>query len=323
MTSFSSPKIATAAIINPRSGGGKTGKNKAVLAKKLKAAFGPISLHFTESAATPYHLPAEELTRQAIKQGAKLIIAIGGDGTINEVVNGFFEDGKLINPETELGLLNAGTGGDFRRTFDLPDDFDENLARLTKATSRLIDIGHLSFIADNGEPAERYFANIASFGLSGAVDRAVNKARLSKLFGGRFAFLWATLRTAWAYRAPAVRITTDTGYDETVNVGTAAVANGRFFGGGMMIAPDAKPDDQWFDLVIMRDTRFGDLFKNSGALYDGSHLDDEKVSAMKAQTVEAHPINPDIPVLLDIDGEAPGRLPACFTILPATLKLRT
>jgi YegS/Rv2252/BmrU family lipid kinase len=310
-----------AAVVNPRSGGGRTGRGWRLIATALERELGPIRAHFTTAPATPRFLPAAELTRRALRDGAQLVIAVGGDGTINEVVNGFFEDGVAINAHAHLAVLNTGTGGDFRRTFDLPEELDACVTRIGAGTTRVIDLGRLAFIAEDGENAVRHFNNIASFGLSGAVDRAVSRARFSKLLGGSFAFLWATLATALRYKPMPVRITADTGFDEIVNIGTAAIANGRFFGGGMMIAPHAEPDDGLFDVVIMRDTTFGDLLTGSRALYAGTHLDDPKVTHFRARTVTATPTG-DAPALLDIDGEAPGRLPARFDMLPGAITLR-
>ena len=311
----------TFAIINPASGGGRTGRDWPEIQKKLEAALGPVTPLFTEGPATPAHLPAANLARDATDKGADLIIAVGGDGTINETINGLFHDVSDGQAPAPLGLLNTGTSGDFRKTFELPADLDACIERLANGSSRTIDIGRLTFNADDNVPMARHFNNIASFGMSGAVDRAVNKARFSKLFGGSFAYLWATLSTALRYRPQAVRIRTESGWDEVINVGTAAVANGRFFGGGMMMAPDAAPDDGAFDLVIMRDTSVGDLFKDSGSLYDGTHIENEKVIVTRTRWVEAEPID-TAPVLLDIDGEAPGKLPARFDILPSALTLR-
>jgi YegS/Rv2252/BmrU family lipid kinase len=309
------------AIVNPASGGGRTGRDWAQIQEKLEAALGEVTPLFTDGPATPHHLPAANLAREAADRGAALIIAVGGDGTINETINGLFHDTTDGQAPAPLGLLNTGTGGDFRKTFDLPADLDACITRLASGDSRAIDIGRLTFNADDNQPMARHFNNIASFGMSGAVDRAVNKARFSKLFGGSFTYLWATLSTALRYRPQAVRIRTESGWDEVINVGTAAVANGRFFGGGMMMAPDANPQDGAFDLVIMRDTSVGDLFKDSGALYDGTHVENEKVIVTRTTWVEAEPIDAK-PVLLDIDGEAPGKLPARFDILPGALTLR-
>lgn len=310
-----------AAIVNPRSGGGRTGRAWRVIAAALEKELGPLRTHFTMTPSTSRFLPATELTRQALKEGAQLVIAVGGDGTIDEVVNGFFENGVAINPEAHLAILNTGTGGDFRRTFDLPADLEGCIARIGAGTTKTIDLGRLTFVNEDGGEGVRYFNNIASFGLSGEVVRAVNRARFSKLFGGSFAFLWATLATSFRYRTKPVRLVSDTGFDETFNIGTCAVANGRFFGGGMMIAPEAEPDDGLFDIVVLRDMTFRDMLLGAGSLRDGTHLTNEKVIHFRARTLTATPTS-DAPVLLDVDGEAPGRLPARFEIIPAAIMLR-
>ncbi len=320
MASFR-PGPHVAAIVNPRSGGGRTGRAWRLIHAALERELGPVRPHFTQGGSSPRFLPAAGLTRKALGEGAQLVIAVGGDGTINEVVNGFFEEGRAINPDAHLAFLNTGTGGDFRKTFDFPETLEACAARIGAGTTRAIDLGRLAFVSDEGGEATRYFDNIASFGISGEVVRAVNRARIPKLFGGSFAFLWATLATAIRYKPMPVRLTADTGFDGIVNIGTCAVANGKFFGGGMMVAPEAEPDDGLFDVIVMRDTSFGDLFAGAGALRDGTHLQNPKVEHFRARTLMATPAGGG-PALLDVDGEAPGRLPARFDILPGAITLR-
>ncbi|MFZ3035188.1 MAG: diacylglycerol kinase family protein [Parvibaculum sp.] len=310
-----------AAVVNPRSGGGRTGRAWRVIATALEAELGPVRVHFTTSHSTSRYLPAAELTRIALKSGAQLVIAVGGDGTISEVVNGFFENGAPINPDAHVAILNTGTGGDFRKTFNLPENMEGCVKRIGKGTTRKIDLGRMTFVNEDGGEGTRYFNNIASFGLSGEVVRAVNNADISKLLGGAFAFTLATLVTSFLYKPHPVRLQTDTGFDEVLNVGVCAVANGKFFGGGMMIAPDAEPDDGLFDMVVMRDTTFMDMLTGSGSLRDGTHLANPKISHMRIKSLTAMPAG-DRPVLLDVDGEAPGRLPARFDIMPQALTLR-
>ncbi len=310
-----------AAIVNPRSGGGRTGRAWRVISETLEKELGPVRSQFTASSSTPHFLPAAELTRKALKDGAQLVIAVGGDGTISEVVNGFFENGTQINPDAHLAILNAGTGGDFRRTFDLPEDAADCVKHIASGKTRRIDIGRLTFVAEDGQETDRYFDNIASFGLSGETVRAVNSATWQKSLGGNFTFFWATLMTAFRHKTRPVRIVTDTGFDKTLNIGLAAIANGRYFGSGIKMAPDAEPDDGLFDLVVMRDLTFMDLLTGTGSMKDGTHIGGEKVSTARAAWVTATPLGAD-PVLLDVDGEGPGRLPARFEILPGAITLR-
>ncbi|MBC7102694.1 MAG: diacylglycerol kinase family lipid kinase [Parvibaculum sp.] len=310
-----------AAIVNPRSGGGRTGRAWRVISETIEKELGPVRAHFTGGPATSHYLPAAELTREALRAGAQLVIAIGGDGTIDEVVNGFFENGMAINPEAHLAVLNAGTGGDFRRTFDLPEDAAEGVTRIAAGTTRRIDIGKLTFVAQDGQEATRYFNNIASFGLSGETVRAVNEATWQKSLGGNFAFTWATLMTAWRHKPRPVKIETDDGFETVANIGLTAVANGRYFGSGLKVAPNAEPDDGFFDVVIMRDLKFMDLLTGSGNLREGTHVNGPKVQVVRARTVTATPLGPE-PVLIDVDGEGPGRLPARFEMMPGALTLR-
>jgi len=310
-----------AAVVNPRSGGGRTGRAWRVISQTIEKELGPVRTHFTAAPSTPQFLPAAELTSRALKAGAQLVIAVGGDGTIDEVVNGFFQDGAPINPEAHLAILNAGTGGDFRRTFDMPEETAEGVKRIASGDTRRIDIGKLTFIAEDGQETTRYFNNIASFGLSGETVRAVNNATWQKSFGGNFAFTWATLMTAWRHKPRPVKIKTDEGFETVANIGLAAVANGRYFGSGLKVAPDAEPDDGLFDLVIMRDLGFMDLLTGGGDLREGKHVNGPKVEVVRARSVTATPLGTE-PVLIDVDGEGPGRLPARFEILPGALTLR-
>jgi|TARA_R100000322_G_scaffold167388_3_gene135205 YegS/Rv2252/BmrU family lipid kinase len=310
-----------AAVVNPRSGGGRTGRAWRVISQTIEKELGPVRTHFTAAPSTPHFLPAAKLTSRALKTGAQLVIAVGGDGTIDEVVNGFFEDGAPINPEAHLAILNAGTGGDFRRTFDMPEETAEGVKRIASGDTRRIDIGKLTFIAEDGQETTRYFNNIASFGLSGETVRAVNNATWQKSFGGNFAFTWATLMTAWRHKPRPVKIETDEGFETVANIGLAAVANGRYFGSGLKVAPDAEPDDGLFDLVIMRDLGFMDLLTGGGDLREGKHVNGPKVEVVRARSVTATPLGTE-PVLIDVDGEGPGRLPARFEILPGALTLR-
>lgn len=309
------------AIVNPNSSHGRTRHNWPKMHQALEAALGPVEVAFTGA-----QMAATQLTREALQDGVDLIIAVGGDGTVNEVVNGFFlpptgPENTLVRPDAELALFTSGSGGDFRKTFDLPLDIAGQVARLADATPRRIDIGRLDYTDHDGNPATRYFNNICSFGLSGVVCRRVNAANLSKRISSRFAFFWAALRSLFDYKMPFVRLTADDQPPIEVGINTAGVCNGRYFGAGMHFAPDAKPDDGHFDVVIMHDMTLRESLTDSQAVYSGTHIKHPKVLSLTARRVVAEPL-PGPPALLDVDGETPGRLPATFTILPAVLKFR-
>ena len=308
--------MVTTVIANPKAGGGRTAKRLPEVTTKLETVLGPVNVQLTNA---PMH--AVELTRDALKSGSTLIIAVGGDGTINECVNGFFENGAPLAPDAELGLLNSGTGGDFRRTFDMGPELDTYVDTLIGGTTRRIDLARVSYRNWKGEEEQRYFDNISSFGLSGIVDRNVNRARISKLFGGTFSFYWATLTAMIGFTPQACRIQVDDHFDEVVDVNNAAICNGQYFGGGMWIAPMANPADGTLEVVIIRDAGFLDMLKDSGNLYDGTHLENPRVLTTRGKRIIATPVNQDN-VLMDVDGETPGRLPATFEVIPAAINLR-
>src|SRR5262249_42013510 len=170
----------------------------------------------------------------------------------------------------------------------------------------------------------RYFLNIASFGLSGIIVDAVNRARFAKLFGGTFAFAYHSILSMISYRPRAVRLILDTGFDETLPVSTVAVANGQYFGGGMRVAPGARPDDGMFDVVIMGAPSRGRSLAGLSQIYSGEHLTNPSVQVVRARRIVVAPLAEARarPVLLETDGESAGTLPATFEILPRALNLR-
>jgi diacylglycerol kinase (ATP) len=301
----------TVVIVNPKSQGGKLGKRWPEVSETLSRAF-PFDEVMTRGVGD-----ATRLAREALTGGAERIVAIGGDGTVNEVVNGFFADGKAIAPEATFALIPFGTGGDFRRSLRLPQDIAEAAAIIAAGHRRKVDVGKLAFVASDGSPATRMFANIASFGVSGVVDRMVNESK--KRLGGKLAFMFASVRATWSYKNQRVQLVFDGGERVEATINTVAVANGKFFGGAMMVAPQAELDDGLFDVICMGDLTFGDLLKSGRRLYSGTHLGMAKVTSRRARVVEAEPIEPGAIVELDVDGEAPGVLPARFEIVPRAL----
>ncbi|HEX4421270.1 MAG TPA: diacylglycerol kinase family protein [Kofleriaceae bacterium] len=301
----------TVMIVNPNSQGGRLGKRWKDVAETIGRAF-PF-----EEAVTQGPGDATRLTREALRGGAERVVAIGGDGTINEVVNGFFDDaGAAIAPEASFAVIPYGTGGDFRRTLELPTDLAAAAKVIAANHRRKIDVGRLELTTMDGRRTVRMFANIASFGVSGVVDRLVNESG-KKL--GRLGFALATARATWAYTNQRVQLVFDGAERVELTINTVAVANGRYFGGGMKVAPNAELDDAAFDVIAMGDFGFGDLMKSGRRLYSGTHLAMDKVTARRARVVEAEPIDPKAIVELDVDGENPGRLPARFELVPAAL----
>ncbi|MFZ5608484.1 MAG: diacylglycerol/lipid kinase family protein [Pseudomonadota bacterium] len=308
---------AVHAIVNPHAAGGETGRIWPEVRQAMAHSLGPVSAALTRH---PGH--ATTLAREALMEGATLIVAVGGDGTVSEVVNGFFTMQGPINPQAVLAVVNAGTGGDFARTFGIEGDWRAAVARLAAATPRKIDLARVSYTDHAGMPETRYFDNIASFGMSGAITRRVNAARLGKRLLGRHIYAWHGLMALLAHRNRRIRLRIDDGFNETLAVSTVAIANGRYFGGGMMVAPQADPCDGLLDVIILHDMTRRDLCADPRAIYAGRHLDHAKVQVLRGARIEAVALDGPAPVMLEVDGETPGRLDAVFEVVPQALSIR-
>lgn len=311
--------MKTLAVINPRSAGGRTGREVDAVARRLADVSGPLTV-----ALTTGPLDATRITRRALLEGFERIVAVGGDGTINEVVNGFFHAGEAINAEAELSLLNMGTGGDFRKTFDMGVGLEPSLQGIAEGRVRRIDVGCLSHVSAQGQADKRYFANIASFGLSGEVVDRVNKARLLKRFTGPFAYTWGSLSALVRFKPRPVRLKVDDVFDDIVTISTCAVCNGQYFGGGMKVAPDAVPDDGFFDVIVMGAAPLRQTLSSMNDIYTGAHVNNPNVRVFRGRSVIATPVEATsgAAVHIEADGESPGQLPAMFEILPRAIKLR-
>ncbi|GMU10541.1 diacylglycerol/lipid kinase family protein [Corallococcus caeni] len=305
--------MKTFLVVNPRSANGQTGKRWVEISALVGKVLGEFGHGFTSGG-----MDAARLARQAIDDGYECIVAVGGDGTLNEVTNGFFRDGQVINPQATLALLPRGTGGDFRRTFGWDLELTSALERLRTEKTEPFDVGRLEFIDNDGNPATRFFANIASFGVSAVVAREVNQG--SKALGGNLSFMWGTVKGLLKYQERQVRLTVDGGPPETVSVTAVAVANGRYFGSGMFVAPDAVTHDGLFDVTIWSNYGLSDFVLKSKGVYNGDHVTWKGTRRLRCRTIHAESEDGD--VFLDVDGETPGRLPCTMTILPGAIRLK-
>jgi YegS/Rv2252/BmrU family lipid kinase len=299
-------------VVNPRSANGATGKRWAELAATIGRMLSDFGVEFTKGP-----MDAVAITRNAVKQGYQCIVAVGGDGTINEVTNGFFEDGKVLNPQAALGVLPRGTGGDFRKTFDWDLDSGAAIRRLQTPDTRPFDVGLVEYRAHDGSTQRRYFANICSFGVSGLVDEEVN--RTSKALGGTLSFMLGSLKALTKYDDQAITLRVDDGPAESLKITTLSVANGKYFGGGMKVAPDADVSDGTFDVIIWSGYGLSDFVIKSKGVYSGAHVKWKGTRTLRAKKVSAESTER---VLIDCDGEQPGTLPCTMTILPAAIRLK-
>lgn len=304
-------------VANPQSAGGALGRRWPQVARLLDQHLGDYDHAMTTAAGE-----AVTLTREALLAGKhEMIVAMGGDGTISDVVDGFFSESGAVQPEVVLGVLHFGTGGDFRKTIGAPKELAKGVRSLAGRETQWIDVGRLTHLDHQGQSRTRHFVNIASFGMGGLVDQLVNTT--TKAFGGRVSFGVATLRAMRRYRAKRARVQLDNGEPREILLHNVAVANGRFFGGGMQVAPGACLDDGVFDVVTIGPLSNWDILARGHLIYTGRHLNMPQVTLERAARVVAEPVNAGDEILLDVDGETPGRLPATFEILPSALRLKT
>jgi diacylglycerol kinase (ATP) len=303
---------AVVAIVNPQSADGTTGRRWPRTANLLREGVGAFETVFTSGPDM-----ATQATRAAVQAGASLVIAVGGDGTLNEVVNGFLDErGTALSAEAALGLLPAGTGGDFRRSVGIPADTRGAVRCLARAC-RQVDVGRLTYTTVDGGQGSRLFVNVASCGVSGLVDRYANRG--SKRLGGKVSFVLASLRALSTYSDRRVRVRLDDGPTEEMAITSLAVANGQYFGGGMWVAPQAALDDGLLDVTVWSGFGFGAFVLRASRLYDGTHLTLPGVSNCRARKVV---VESEEEVLLDVDGEQIGRVPATWEVLPGALRMQ-
>ena len=306
-------------ILNPVAGGGRLKQDWTMVAAAIERHLGAFDMRETQA-----ERDAERLALEVAVEGYELVLAAGGDGTASEVADGLLQAVGEGHAGTALALLPCGTGSDFARGLDLPRDIDALLARIAASEARMIDVGRICYVDDHGALASRHFINIASAGLSGAADRAVNADKRKGRVSAKLLFLWRTATEFLRYRFQTVSITVDDGEPFEARVALVAAANGRFFGGGMMIAPDAVLDDGQFDFVILRAASKLRLIWDIRLLYGGRHRNHPAITIVRGKRLLVEPVGDanGNSALVDIDGESPGQIPAQFEILPRALSVR-
>ncbi len=293
----------TAFLVNPASGNGATGRRWPALERRARElGLEGVTLLSTR----PGHLT--ELAAEAAKSFS-LLVVVGGDGTLNEVVNG------VVGSPAEIAVIPAGTGRDFGRSYGIPKRFDEAVAVALGRATRTIDVGRAVFGAPSSAGGERLFANAASAGMSGAVARRANT--MSKRLGGRATFYSALVTEFLRWRNTEVTVSFDGGERRGL-MHDAIVANGRFLGGGMQLAPDARPDDGLFDVVLVGDVTKLDFITTSPKLYKGGHVGHPRIEIVRSRTVT---IEAETPLLVELDGEQLGTTPVRFEVVPAALRV--
>lgn len=302
-------------VVNPRSGRGRTGETFGAMRGTIERALGEVEVAFTER---PGH--GTELAERGAIAGHPLVVAVGGDGTFHEVVNGLMR-ARTAAPEARVGLIAQGTGGDFRKSLGLEHRLDHYLAALSSGRERKIDVGGFK----GGGKDHHYFVNILSCGMSGLVDKYVADA--PRALSGKAAYFGASARALVGAKLGHVRCTVTRDGERTEHTFRSfmvAICNGAWFGGGMNVAPMAEIDDGVLELVALGTTSKLALAVTSNAIYSGAHMKQKTTVHLRGQVFELDLANEDArdSFLLDVDGEPMGGLPLRVELHPAALTLR-
>ena len=296
----------TAAIVNPRAAGGRAAAHW----PKIVQQIGLVEALFTQRSGH-----ASELATKLIEEGFERILAVGGDGTISETLNGFFREGQPVNPAAELGILPMGTGGDFQRTLGIRD-MNEAVAVVLAGKTKTIDAAHIRYERHTGGRAERYFINLTSFGMGGEVATRAKNALSS--MSGKAAFMYATVEVFFRYQAKTVELSLDGGAPTTHKILNIAIGNGRYHGGGMHVCPKALLDDGVLEVTIIDSLGMFTLAKDLPVLYSDDVYKHPKVHHYRAKELLA---TSQERVSIEVDGEALGTLPIEVRVVPAAIRI--
>jgi YegS/Rv2252/BmrU family lipid kinase len=298
----------TVFLVNPAAANGSTRKAWPEIAHRAAAAGLEGETLFSDGPGG-----IARVAERAAGLGAKRVVVVGGDGTVNEAANGLLAVG--VGKEVELAVIPRGTGTDFVRTFRIPTKLDAAIAVAREGRVREIDAGRVSYRAWDGSAGSAYFVNVASAGMSGAVAQRANST--SKALGGKASFLWATLAVFARWQNASVTVDVDDAHREGSML-DVIVANCEWLGGGMHMTPNAKPDDGLFDVLLIGDVTKRDLVQTLPKIYRGTHLPHQKAEELRGSAVR---VETPTPLPIELDGEQPGTTPATFEVVPRALRL--
>lgn len=286
----------------------------------MRAAFPQAEVQFTHGPRDAVRIAADAQAR-----GQQLVVAVGGDGTVHEVVNGLLADGlptevaHAAERRAALGILPSGTGCDFARGLGIGPGFERALEQLVEGEARVIDVGRIESTrgAANAPQAE-WFNNVASLGVTGEVVERITRSR--KWFGTKPTYLWAAVCALLRYRNARVRWFLDEAEAVEQRIKAIAVANSAYFGGGMCIAPEARPDSGAFQVAVFGDLGRLEAVRRLGETYRGARIEHDDIHYHDGCTLRVEAAGRRA-VEVELDGEAWGPLPARFTLVPAALRV--
>lgn len=294
-------------IVNPVAGASTTYRKWPRISELLHHIGFPFEFQYTEGVGH-----AIELAREAASGGCQFLVAVGGDGTVNEVANGILLSRGLRN--ATIGIISTGTGGDFIRSAGIDRDYIKACSSLAGTRRRLIDVGVVEYHKD-GQICERFFINSAGVGFDAAVAETSN--RLPKFLGGTIPYIMGLLKSLVGYRNKPVVMKVDD-REESGRMLSVVVANGCYFGGGMRVAPQADIADGLLDIIAVGDMGKMELLRAFPTIYKGTHINHPKVRTEKATRVD---ICSTEKLLVHADGEFLGEGPVSFRLMPSALSI--
>jgi len=300
-------KLRTKIIVNPVAGANSTRRKWRVISKLLERIGLSFDFEYTQGVGH-----AIELARAAASDGYRCLVAVGGDGTVNEVANGILHSTNAST--TALGVVSTGTGGDFVRSVGIPRNYTAACSTLTSSRRLSIDVGVVEY-QKKGQTLQRFFVNAAGVGFDAVV---VEKTEhLPKFFGGTLPYVAGVLRALFSYKNKPVvlEVGDEVERERVLNV---VVANGSYLGGGMHVAPQAELDDSLLDVVIIGDMGKFEVLKEFPTVYKGTHINHPKVKVKKVSRLT---IQSPEPMLIHADGELLGESPASFWVVPLALSV--
>lgn len=297
-------------IVNPNAGNGKGRKDWEIIAALLRKSEINFSVKFTERKSQ-----AIDFTIESIAAGYRKIITVGGDGTLNEVVNGVFSNNSCPTNAISLGLIPVGTGNDWGRMFGIPLDYEKAIGIIKENKQLVHDIGVISFFIGS-EKFIRQFINIAGLGFESVVVRRTNIQK-DKGRGGKLIYFYNLVMSLLSYKNTKAEVIID-GVKINADVFSINVGNGRYCGGGMRQTPNALPDDGLLDVTIINGMGKFEIIRNLKILYDGSILNHPKIDGYKCKSLK---VNSDSILYAEADGESLGHTPVEFKIIPASINV--
>ena len=298
------------AIINLTAGGGKTERDWLSIEQILHREGIRFEPYFTNR-----KLHASIIARNKIKEGYSKIIVVGGDGTMNEVINGVFAQKRIHTTEVMLGMISVGTGNDWAKTFNIPSDYEGAVRTIKRQLTFIQDAGLVHY-QKNGKEWKRYFINIAGMGFGAKVVERTNRMK-EKGKSGALLYFYNIFYSLIQYKSKSAVIEIDgTSYNRRIfslNVGI-----GKYNGGGMIQVPHAIADDGLYSITLIKKIGKLNVMANIKKLYNGKITKHSKVETYIAKSVQ---INGSSLIKLETDGETLGHGPVSFEIIPRSIRI--